>query len=442
MSKSQTYRIVRLEADNLKRVVAVSIAPDGNIIELTGQNAAGKSSVLDAIYFALAGTSDIPAAPIRRGEQSARIHLDLGALKVTRKFAAKEDGGYTTSLTVENEDGARYSSPQSILDALIGHLAFDPLEFTRMKPREQFEALRRFVPDFDFDASAKERQRVFDERTAVNRRAKDLRSQVAGIAVPPDTPDEEIDVSALANDLQKVGEHNAELEQRKANRENLRADIDRRLAQIKDIKARAGELRRQADALDAQAVEVQGTIAADEKRLSDAGPLPEPKDASEIRARIDRANAINVRVRDKKRRDALIFDAEATEQESASLSAAIDRIDADKAAAIASAKMPVDGIGFADGYVTLNGLPFEQASSAEQLRASIAIAIAANPRLRVLIVRDGALLDDESMKIVAEMAERNEVQVWVETVSSDRPSALVIEDGRVRGEAVPAVAAE
>jgi len=67
------------------------------------------------------------------------------------------------------------------------------------------------------------------------------------------------------------------------------------------------------------------------------------------------------------------------------------------------------------------------------LRASIAIAIAANPKLRVLIVRDGALLDDDSMKIVAEMAEANECQIWLETVASGRPSAVVIEDGMAVG---------
>lgn len=433
--KVQTFKVIRLEAENLKRLVAVEVSPEGSLIEITGRNGAGKSSLLDAIFYALAGTSDIPATPIRKGQQSARIHLDLGTLKVTRKFAAKEDGGYTTSLVVENEDGARYSSPQAILDALIGALAFDPLEFTRMKPRDQFDTLRRFVPEFDFDASAKERQRIFDERTTVNRRAKDLKSQVAGITVPDDTPAEEIDVSALADDLQKVGEHNADIETRKANRQRVADEAIRFRAEADSHDAQAADYRRLAEEAEAKARELREKADANDKRLAEAGPLPEPKDASEIRAKIDRANAINAQVRDKKRRDALIAEAETAEKESAALTAAIEKIDADKAAAIASAKMPVDGIGFADGYVTLNGLPFEQASSAEQLRASIAIAIAANPRLRVLIVKDGALLDDESMKIVAEMAEKNEVQVWLETVASDRPSALVIEDGRVRGAA-------
>lgn len=441
MAEKQTYRIVRLEAENLKRLVAVEVSPDGNLIEVTGKNGQGKSSLLDAIFYALAGTSEIPATPIRKGEQSARVHLDLGAIKVTRKFAAKEDGGYTTSLVVENEDKARYSSPQSILDALIGELAFDPLEFTRMKPREQFEALRRFVPGFDFDAAAKERQRLFDERTVVNRRVKDLKSQIAGISVPDDTPSEEIDVSALADELQKVGEHNADIEVRKANRERAAEEAVRLRAEADSLDQQAADYRRLAEEAEAKAAELRDKATVNDKRLAEAGPLPEPKDPSEIRAKIERANGINARVRDKRRRDDLIAQAESAEKESNALTAAIEKSDAEKAAAIASAKMPVDGIGFADGYVTLGGLPFEQASSAEQLRASIAIAIAANPRLRVLIVKDGALLDEESMKIVAEMAEKNDVQVWVESVQSGRANAIVIEDGRIREEA-PAVAAE
>ena len=116
--------------------------------------------------------------------------------------------------------------------------------------------------------------------------------------------------------------------------------------------------------------------------------------------------------------------------------------DAAKAAAIAAAKMPVDGIGFGDGIVTLNGIPFDQASQAEQISTSMALAMAANPRLRIVLIRDAALLDDDSWKIVTETAEKYDCQVWLETVNSDRPGAIVIEDGHVRQEESALEAAE
>jgi hypothetical protein len=83
--------------------------------------------------------------------------------------------------------------------------------------------------------------------------------------------------------------------------------------------------------------------------------------------------------------------------------------------------------------VTLNGLPLEQASSAEQLRASVAIGLAMHPKLKVLLVRDGSLLDEQSLAMVAKMAEQAGGQVWLERVSKGAECSLVIEDGMVAG---------
>src|SRR3546814_3882853 len=94
--------------------------------------------------------------------------------------------------------------------------------------------------------------------------------------------------------------------------------------------------------------------------------------------------------------------------------------------------MPVSGLGFGDGFITLNGLPFDQASTAEQIGASVGMGMAANPRLRVIMIREGSLLDDDSMKIVADLAEKHDYQVWLESVQSDRPGAVIIEDGMVK----------
>jgi len=121
---------------------------------------------------------------------------------------------------------------------------------------------------------------------------------------------------------------------------------------------------------------------------------------------------------------------------SASIAAArtaeIEALDKAKAEAIGAAKLPVEGLSFGDGAVMFDGLPFDQASGAQQLRVSCAVAAALNPKLRVLRVKDGALLDQASMELLAEFAEANDMQIWIETVSSGRAGAVVIEDGMVK----------
>lgn len=437
----KAYRIVRLVAENLKRLHAVEVAPDGSIIEVTGRNGNGKTSLLDAIVLALGGGT-MPKAPIRKGETEAHIEIDLGDLVVIRTFKLRDDGTILNTLVVKNADGAKYSSGQAILDTLIGRLAFDPLEFTRLPAKAQFDTLKQFVTDFDFEENAKARKTAFDTRTDVNRDLKNTKSQVAGFSIPDDTPDEEINIDALTAELEAVGTHNTDVETRKANRARVADEAVRFRAEAESLETQAQDYERLAAQAREKAAEFVAKADDNDRRLAAAGELPTPKDASEIRAKIERANIVNASVRDKRRMDALIVDANKLEQTATGLTNEIERLDAEKATAIASAKMPIDGIGFADDYITLNDLPFDQASGAEQLRASIAIAIASNPKLRVLVVKDGALLDDDSMKIVAEMAEANDVQVWVESVDSDRPGALVIEDGRLVETEAMKVAAE
>ena len=98
---------------------------------------------------------------------------------------------------------------------------------------------------------------------------------------------------------------------------------------------------------------------------------------------------------------------------------------------MAAAAFPVVGLGFNDNGVTFNGVPFSQASSAEQLRVSVAMGLALNPTLRVVLIRDGSLLDDDSLAMVATMAAEKDSQVWIERVGHGEETSVVIEDGAV-----------
>lgn len=436
-------KIIELAAENVKRLKAVAIRPDGNLVEISGRNGQGKSSVLDAIWWALSGTSHIQAVPIRKGETEARIRLDLGDLKVIRTFKKREDETFTTSIVVESQEGARFPSPQRMLDSLLGELSFDPLAFSRMDGRRQLEALKRFVPGVDFAAMEKANKADFDKRTEVNRQAKTLRTQASVIVVPGDAPAERIDESALVEEMEQAGEHNADLERRKMRREQAAQDIAAKRRDAERERGIAADLRKQAEAAEARA-NVEDGVANDlQSRLDGAPTLPQPIDTSALRIRIEEARDQNRAVGLREQRIAIEAKAREAEEASAALTKAMDERAAQKREAIEKADLPVPGIAFGDDEILLNGVPFDQASSAEQLRTSVAIAIAANPKLRVIRVQDGSLLDEEAMAILAEMANAADCQVWVEVVQSGRSTAVVIEDGQVRGAmAVASQAAE
>jgi hypothetical protein len=83
-------------------------------------------------------------------------------------------------------------------------------------------------------------------------------------------------------------------------------------------------------------------------------------------------------------------------------------------------------------------VPLVQASAAQKLRVSVALGLAMNPRLKVLLVRDASLLDATSLALVAQMAADADAQVWLERVGDGDPTAVVIADGQVSGDVLPA----
>ena len=448
-------KIIGLEAENVKRIKAVSIKPDGSVIEITGKNGEGKTSLLDCIWWALADARHIQEVPIRKGQSKAHIKLDLGKLKVTRKFrAAKTGDDYTTSIVVENEEGARFGSPQSMLDELVGALSFDPLEFTRMKAAAQFDACRRFVPDFDFEANAGKRKTAFEKRTETNRDAKELRAQADGVRIDESAKGLlEVDEAALVAELEKAGQHNADIEARRGRREQAARDIsdleDKAQAKLDEDKAVDEEIKRllaKREQLNADAKRLVNEAHALQEKLDAAGALPAPIDTALLTAQIAAARETNQKLSAAQaaaaRKLELTKKASAAEKAAETLTEEIAAIDKAKQTAIASAKMPVPGLSFGDDVVLLDGLPLNQASGAAQLRLSCAIAAAFNPKLRVLRVKDGALLDADSMKLLQDFAEANDMQVWVETVSSGRPGAVVIVDGMVEGAEPPETKAD
>ncbi|MCU0864194.1 MAG: AAA family ATPase [Planctomycetes bacterium] len=413
---SAPLQIVELRASNVKRLKAVTITPDGDMVVLSGANGAGKSSVLDAIAMALGGREQIPAEPIRRGADHAEVVVDLGEIIVRRTFTPSGGG----QLIVTNREGARFASPQTMLDALVGRLTFDPLAFSREEPKRQAETLRQLL-GLDFAALDKERAELYAQRTERNREAKQAAARLAGMPRHEGAPAEPVSVSDLAAELQAANRHNEEVGR------VCRLAIGN-AADLKAQRKRVESLRAELEAAERRLAE---TIE-DDVRLQAEMREAKEIDTAPILARMQDAEDVNRKVRENHQRQDLAVRVAELEGAAGELTSQIEAIDQQRADAIAKAPMPVPGLGFdAAGIVTLNGLPLEQASAAERLRVSVAIGLAMNPRLRVLLIRDASLLDQRSMRMVAELASKAGAQLWVETVEQNPLTTVVIEDGEV-----------
>lgn len=443
-------RVLRLTSENVKRLKVVDITPDANFQPISGRNGSGKSSVLDSLFWALAGKEVITGKPIREGCERAKIRLNLGEIAVERKFSSN---GKTT-VEVINEDGSIWKSPQAMLDALLGELSFDPLQFARASSKEQFAELRRISKlPIDIDAINAANTADYERRTNINREAKQKRAQAEAVTIPADAPTEPTSESDLLDGIEEAGKFNADIERRRGNRaraqqeaSDLVAQADAALSEAPKAQSRCetrvAELQRQIEAIRADsgseisALKSRAEMAiskADSLRsqLESAGPLPDPISISGLRASLDAALAANALLEKRKQKNIIEGEADALEMRSRVLTDKIAEREKQVADAIKAADMPVAGLGFGADHVLFNGIPFEQSSDAERLRVSTAIAMAANPKLRIIRIKDGSLLDDNGLKMLSDMARDKDFQVWLELVDTSGKIGIFMEDGEV-----------
>ncbi len=430
-------KIIELRAKNVKRIRAIEIKPDGNVVVIAGKNGQGKTSILDSIAMALGGKAEMQRQPVRRGQPQAEVVCDLGDIVVRRTWTP--DGGGT--LNVRNKDGSKFTSPQGLLDSLVGRLSFDPLAFSRMAPRDQAETLQKLV-GLDFGTMTAERGLAFAERTAVNR---DLKAEKARLDAMParhlNVPETEQSAGEVLKDIDALTGRNNQRQSTRAKATTAEQDL-RRAKEVYDswlnqISRTEAEIHRlqvqlqgQKEEAEKQRLSVGGLQDAAIKAKSKAATMID-EDVAPLRQKLANIETVNRQVRENAARavSEQLLSRKAAASEA--LTERIAEIDAAKQSAIEAAKFPVAGLGFDADGVTLNGLPFEQASAAEQLRVSVAMGLAANPKLRVLLIRDGSLLDQDSLRVIGEMAEASDAQVWIERVEQDGNVGVLIEDGLV-----------
>jgi ABC-type cobalamin/Fe3+-siderophores transport system ATPase subunit len=393
-------KIINLQAENFKRLKAVDITPgEGNTVVIGGRNAQGKSSVLDAIMATLAGKKGAKdlSRPIRDGETSAEVTVELEDLTVTRRWTA---AGSTVTVSPRGSS-SKLTSPQAVLDKLIGTLTFDPLAFAESDAKAQVATLIDLIGREQFAEIATARQAAYDERTEANRAVKSSEKTLehfeSRLPAARPKPFEEVNVADLVA-----------LERQVRRKVNLRAEWD-------DAEAQIAELR-----------ELQAQIVEQASQLPDG-------DADVLLARIDSAAEHNQLVRQFQQVDELKAPLEEARGRSDDLTHYIADLDKRRAELITKAKLPVEGLAFDDEGVTFNGVPFHQASAAERLKVSVGMAMALNPELKVICVRDASLLDDDSKRALAAMATEHDFQIWIEVVGTPANGVgVIIEDGMVQ----------
>lgn len=413
-----------VRVENVQAIRAVSVSPDRHFQIVSGLNGQGKTSLMQAVQFALAGKRSHSKRIIREGADEGIVCLDVGDWLIELEL----EEGSAPKLTLTRKDtGRRVARPQEIINEWLGDLSFDPLAFSRMASAQQRKVLLDVVDlgDFDLDENEKKYDATFELRKAVNRSKRDIEGDIKENYPPGEAfdglPAEKIDINEAVAALQAA---NAEKNANDGSRHDhleLVTEVQELQDELEIAKEHVQSLKNDIDA--------RTPIVAHEG--TKVGCLEDP-DISHFEKKVNEASTVNTRIDERERRHAAVARLEQASKESDVFTARLDTLKALEKTALANAKWPIDGLGVRKGEVIIEGRPFGQASASEQLATSVAIGMGLNPTMCIMFVQDGSLLDDEHLALLKGLAEENDFQLWVEVVSAEPlPGSIHIRDGSV-----------
>jgi hypothetical protein len=414
-------RLVKLEVSNIKRIRYALIHPDGTVVTVGGLNAQGKSSLLDAISMLYGGKNATPPMPLRKGETAGFIEgTEDNGVVTRREITAKGKNALTVR---KGEAFPAERGPQGICDAKTGPLSFDPLAFFRTDAKAQHEAMRKLA-GIDFTELDAEIKTAFDERTMVNREVAALEARVKAAPTYADAPKEMVSAADMLTEIERLEWNNRQRVSKEGEVQKIASDYKALRIKIEGLQAELAALGE------------KGKAASEDLKA-----MPRAEDTSEARQQLQNIEALNNNVRANASAEAIKAELLDKELKSGELTKAINVAKLKKDRVLKDAKFPVKGLSLGDACVTYNDIPLEQASQAEQLRISAMIGFALTPKdggLRVMLIRDGSLLDTENRAMFAKMAEENDTQCWIEVVGTD--GDVVVQDGEIVSTAPPKAA--
>lgn len=422
-------KIHRFEAENVKRVRAVTLEPSPNGLTIIGgRNKQGKTSILDAIAWALGGDKYRPDAPTREGSvipPSLKVIMSNGIV-VERK-------GKNSDLTVTDPQGEK--AGQKLLDAFVEKLALDLPKFMGMSDKEKADVLLKIIGVEEQLKVLKARERQqYDERTMIGRLAEQKKAAAKDLAYYPDAPKEPVSAMELIQQQQAILARNGEnqkLRQKRKELENLNHTLDMEINMIREKIRTLQNTLSERESEKAEAVHNLMIASATVEQLQD-------ESTAEIEKSLMDIEAINIMVRSNLDKDKADEDAKEYVNQYNRLSAELENTRSEISALLSGAVLPLASLGINDqNELTYRGHTWGDMSSAEQLQVATAIVRKLNPKCGFVLIDKMESFDPVELAAFGAWLEQEGLQAICTRVSTGKECSIIIEDGMVAGEPEP-----
>lgn len=419
--------ITALEAENVKRIKAVAFAPSPTGLTLVGgNNNQGKTSVLDALAWALGGERFRPTAAQRDGAVAPahlKVTLSNGVI-VERK-------GKNASLTVTDPTGRR--SGQQLLNAFVEPLALDLPRFMDASDKEKADILLRIIGiGAELHTRDLEIKGLYDKRTFTGQLAAQKKHFAEEMISYPEAPDEPVSASELIRQQQDILARNGENQRLRAQYAELEQQVQQCVDELKRTRERIATLQQLADELDAKHTKLFNQRETARKTVSQL----QDESTAELEASIRDIEETNRKVRANLEKSRAEDEAAQYASEYDRLTESIQQKRADRMALLNGADLPLPGLSVEDGVLTYNGKRWRDMSGSDQLRVAAAIVRRLNPDCGFVLLDKLEQMDMTTLQEFSAWLEAEGLQAIATRVSTGSECQIIIEDGMVK-DAVP-----
>lgn len=408
-----SIKINTLQIENIKRVKAVALNPAENgLTVIGGKNGQGKTSVLDAIAWALGGDRYRPSNPEREGSTlPPHIKLTLSNGLIV------ERSGKNSALKVVDTTGKR--SGQQLLNEFVEQLAIDLPRFLQASNREKADTLLQVigVGDRIHELEAKERD-VYNRRRMIGQDADRKRKYADELPFYPAAPKELVSAMDLIRQQQDILARNGENQRKRMRANQIKHEYGKAAAHVSLLKSQLAAAQKQLTQLEAD-LEIAQKDALDLKDES----------TEEVERSLQEIEQINIQVRANCDREKAEQDAAYYAQQYQELSTKLEDIRHDKYALLNSAELPLPGLSVEDGELTYNGKKWDCMSGADQLIAATAVVRAVNPKCGFVLLDKLEQLDADTLLNFGSWLEEQGLQAIATRVSTGPECSIIIGDG-------------
>lgn len=411
--EQESIKINSLELENVKRIKAVKLEPTVNGLTVVGgKNNQGKTSVLDAIAWALGGAKYKPSQAQREGSLvEPQLHIELSNGMVVERL------GKNGTLKVTDPSGQKGN--QSLLDGFISQFALDLPKFMEADKNTKAKILLQIIGVGDkLSAFDKQESELYNRRTEIGRIADQKKKYADEMVQWDGVPEEIVSAAELIQQQQEILARNGR-------NQELRNQVNNLEAQKTLLEQRIEEAQKTLNAMHEQFAELMEKLSIANTNAKDL----QDESTAELEESIANIDSTNAKVRDNLNKQRAQEEADEYKRQYGDLTTQIEDIRKARMELLNGVEMPLQDLSVQDGELIYKGQKWDNMSGSDQLKVATAIVRKTNPQCGFVLLDKLEQMDIDTMNEFGKWLQDNNLQAIATRVSTGDECSIFIEDG-------------